>query len=130
MSNNLKPRMQSDLPDDAISIANMLEGKILEFKNDFMSSTRERKPNKKFNGLFKSLEDRAELAKQAVILDGLQMIIKEMGETPEALWIEQVDGLISKMETVQKTNLPVVPKRDDGISELDEDETSGDEKNE
>lgn len=129
MSKNIKPRKEQDIGDDALSVANMLEGKVLEYKADFLKQGKTDKEfSKKFDGFFKSLDEKGELIKQVVILSELEKMIENMTTTPESRLVNQIDVLISKMAPeLIKTNLPSMPPREDSVAKLDEEEAAEEE---
>ena len=126
-SPNIKPRQEQDVPDDALSIKNMLEGKVLEYRADFLKQGKNPKEAKKeFDGFFKSLLERAEIAKALVLIDGYENFLKSIPSTPEQELISQIDGILAKMD-VEKTNLPSIPPREDSFSHLSEAEKENEE---
>ena len=131
---NIKARMEQDVPDNALSVKDMLDGKELTFIRDFLKQGKTQKEFKKFDGFFKALEERAEIAKALVLVDGYETLLKALPTTPEQEFISQIDSMLSKMEArkeeLLKTNLPAVSTDTDSVAELTEDEKQGEERNE
>ena len=130
VKSNISPLQEQELPDSALSILEMLEGKILDYCNTPILEGREREDKiKEFEGLFKqNVLDKAELAKQIVLIDSMTNMLNEITKTPEQRMVNYVDYLISKMTDsnyadLDKTNLPPVPvKEEDSVSELSDKE--------
>jgi len=150
MSSNIKPRKEQDIPDSALSIVEMLEGKILEFNKDFAQQGKTETTN--FDGLFKSIEHKGDLAKQIVILKSYEDMIINMpvSDESESSFIidsllekcgqgfksgnnhkdnkhDRLDGFDKAMDNnlidTTKTNLPPMSEREDNVYELDPEET-------
>ena len=130
-SKNIKPRNQQDVPDSALSVANMLEGKVLEYKSDFLKQGKTSKEFKKFDGFFKALDEKAEMAKLLVLVDGYESFFKSLPTTPEQEFLGQINSMITKMKEkdihIEKTNLPPVGRDNDSVSELTDEEKKGEE---
>ena len=141
-SPNIAPRQEQDLPDDALSIVEMLEGKLLEYSNGEFAQQGKTETTE-FDGFFKSIEYKGELAKQIVIFNEIEQFIKSLPpDTPEGRLVAIIDDIMLKcgwdaeekesiygqdvikmkgeafsdndMVDTQKTNLPPAGKQSEG----------------
>ena len=137
----IKPRKDQDLPDSALSVIDMLEGKLMEYNS---SPTREGIHERKeelatYEDLFKQLEHQSEIAKQIVMLEGFQNILNQVATSSEQKLIQQVNLLLAKstaliktedtdLTDVKKTNLPPIEPQEDSVSELSDEERKTEDK--